>query len=88
VFQNFLKERYYVFLELKNKTQTFLSVPELESRTFLFLPKTLKQNETFLSAPKIFLRKTELFECLKNLKTKNLLLMDKNFLDLKENVVV
>jgi hypothetical protein len=65
VFQNFLKERYYVFQELKNKTKTFWIVPTN------------------------FFGKTELFECFKKFKNKtNHLLMNKNFLALKENVLV
>jgi hypothetical protein len=65
VFQNFLKESYYVFQELKNKTKTFWIVPTN------------------------FFGKTELFECLKKFKNKtNHLLMNKNILALKENVLV
>ncbi len=71
----------------KTKQKRFGVFQNLKAEHFFFFQK--RKTKTILSAPKIYFGKTELFECFKKFKNKtNHLLMEKNVLDLKENVLV
>ena len=71
------------------KPKRFVVFPNFLQERYYVFQELKNKTKTFWSVPKFFLGKTELFECFKKFKNKtNHLLVKKNILDLKENVLV
>jgi hypothetical protein len=92
VFQKFFFQKGNVSLYFKNfktKPKRFAVFQNFLKERYYAFQELKNQTKTFWIVPTNFFGKTELFECCKKFKNKtNHLLMNKNILALKENVLV